>query len=276
MYIGSEGWISSNIKKYRRLGQCDFGIGFSVLCNGMFPKSVCYKCLYWKDDDDMEIWANEIATKYIFQLQNAKIIYKHKKVSKVSCGWNHVLFMSGDSVFSLGNNGFGQCGVSKDKDIISTPYCIESVKSVRDLSCGEHHSLVLDTLGAVYSFGSNDYGQCGVLKRQDDHTPQKMGGIDHAFIIKIECGANHSVLLEEDGNVYSTGWNSHCQLGHGDTTDYHLPEVIGNLSNDDIIIVDISAGIWHTCVLANDGKLYYFGTLCWNGEPWLEIGRAHV
>eukprot|EP00435_Cladocopium_sp_Y103_P070117 s2_g34.t1 len=40
----------------------------------------------------------------------------------------------------------------------------EGPKGVKDIACGERHSLLLDDLGNLYAFGENLAGQCGVLE----------------------------------------------------------------------------------------------------------------
>uniref|UniRef100_A0A2K1ZZA0 Uncharacterized protein n=1 Tax=Populus trichocarpa TaxID=3694 RepID=A0A2K1ZZA0_POPTR len=39
----------------------------------------------------------------------------------------------------------------------------------------------------------------------------------------VSCGARHSAILTEDGQVFSWGWNKHGQLGVGDSMDRNIP-----------------------------------------------------
>ena len=45
-----------------------------------------------------------------------------------------------------------------------------------------------------------------------------LSGINITDIKQIACGANHTVVLRNDGSVWSTGYNEFGQLGSGNTT----------------------------------------------------------
>lgn len=226
----------------------------------------------------MVILCDSVATEYTFKLKNQTRIQTQKQVSMVACGWHHLLFVSNSELYSMGCNGYGQCGILKLRATISTPQLLnwEHTHMVKQLACGEQHSLVLLTDGSVYAMGSNAFGQTGCLEQKEEHVLQKVDGIEHAFISAIACGSRHSVLLEEDGDLYTMGWNGHCQLGHGDIESYKIPEVVGELSNNDMIVCQISAGTWHTCVITLEKTLYIFGTLNWDGNPCISQTERHT
>ncbi len=71
----------------------------------------------------------------------------------------------------------------------------------------------------------------------------------------------HSIVLKNDGTVYTWGRNYFGQLGIGNTTDKNLPVAIttsGALLGKNIIKVD--AGNDYSMVLTSDGTLYSWGT----------------
>ena len=65
----------------------------------------------------------------------------------------------------------------------------------------------------------------------------------------------HSMVLLEDGDVYSFGDGTFGSLGHGDNEDRLLPTKIETLSG----VKAISAGRKHSLVLLEDGDVYSFG-----------------
>ena len=70
--------------------------------------------------------------------------------------------------------------------------------------------------------GRNSFNQLGlgVDSSQDQKEPVILGGdsnedFGNVSVKEIACGAFHSLFLLETGDVYSTGWNYHGQLGQG-------------------------------------------------------------
>lgn len=175
------------------------------------------------------------------------------------------MFIAQSNVYAMGLNTYGQCGIDKSLLVVNEPNKIMLPNNfiIKDIQCGERHSLVLSYDGSVYSFGSNEYGQCGTLNNIDSHIPKEMDYIKHLKIEKISCGALHSVLLDDYGDVYTLGWNGHCQLGTGDSEDRMIADIVENL---DFQVIDIYAGLWCTCVINDMGELWYFGTIYWDGE----------
>jgi len=85
-------------------------------------------------------------------------------------------------------------------------------------------------------------------------------------IIDISCGQYHTVLLFEDGkHIWTLGRNEKGQLGHGDNENINIPTNIprGELGEyglpEDVRIVRVSCGIYHTVLLSEDGHVWTFG-----------------
>ena len=121
------------------------------------------------------------------------------------------------------------------------------------ISSTMNHSLVLNNDGRVYSFGWNQYGQLGhVGTSRDDVTTPTESNISN--ITAISAGKGHSMVLRNDGKVYSFGGNDFGQLGLDNRDNRLVPTQI-NINN----IIAISAGGFHSLVLTEDGKVYSFG-----------------
>ncbi|XP_069130438.1 LOW QUALITY PROTEIN: E3 ubiquitin-protein ligase MYCBP2-like [Argopecten irradians] len=74
---------------------------------------------------------------------------------------------------------------------------------VTQISCGQHHTVVLLQSGEVYAFGSNQYGQLG----QGDLTVRGAPIKVHLPLTatQVATGAHHSVVLLSNGQVYTFG-----------------------------------------------------------------------
>ncbi|KAG7189944.1 hypothetical protein KM043_006105 [Ampulex compressa] len=77
--------------------------------------------------------------------------------------------------------------------------------------------------------------------------------------VDIACGFDHTVMLAENGNVFSMGIGTRGQLGHDDLEDQDDPRLVEALAG--IKVVQISAGGWHSAVVTDQGDLYTWG---WN------------
>jgi alpha-tubulin suppressor-like RCC1 family protein len=63
--------------------------------------------------------------------------------------------------------------------------------------------------------------------------------------------------VTEAGALYTWGYNSHGNLGHGDALDRDRPTLVAALQ--DIRVVGVSVDTKHTLALAADGSVYSFG-----------------
>lgn len=71
--------------------------------------------------------------------------HKHSKVLKLSAGRSHLLVLTTEGIFALGNNSFGQCGrnIVTDENYTMSNYInhIETLhgKKIVDIECGQDH-----------------------------------------------------------------------------------------------------------------------------------------
>jgi hypothetical protein len=77
-------------------------------------------------------------------------------------------------------------------------------------------------------------------------------------IIAISCGRNHSVVLSDNGFVYSWGLNNSGQLGFKDILALNSPKLV-NETNFKIFIEKIKCGPYNSLLLSCDGDIYGFG-----------------
>ncbi|XP_070170523.1 RCC1 domain-containing protein 1 [Polyergus mexicanus] len=84
--------------------------------------------------------------------------------------------------------------------------------------------------------------------------------------VDLACGYDHTILLAENGDVYSMGMGIRGQLGHDELENCDDPKLIEALAG--LKIVQVSAGGWHTAVITDQGDLYTWG---WNSNGELGI-----
>jgi alpha-tubulin suppressor-like RCC1 family protein/subtilisin family serine protease len=72
----------------------------------------------------------------------------------------------------------------------------------------------------------------------------------------LACGLNHSVALDESGNVWVWGDNRYGQLGNGTKTSRASPARLNTIAS----VVEVAAGDSHTIAIKADGKVYTWGS----------------
>jgi alpha-tubulin suppressor-like RCC1 family protein len=82
-------------------------------------------------------------------------------------------------------------------------------------------------------------------------------------IVRISAGGDHSMALDDQGDVWTWGSNQYGQLGDGTKTDSWLPHRLSTVSD----AKDIAAGAMHSVVLRNDGTV-----LVWGGNALHQLG----
>ena len=110
------------------------------------------------------------------------------------------------NLYSIGNNSYGQLGVSNDKRIFeSEPKKVFS--NIIQSATGLTHTLAVTSDNRVLAFGDNKYGQLGINNgASSTSTPTYVNFQETAGtpvnIVQVECGLYHSIALDSDGNVW--------------------------------------------------------------------------
>lgn len=116
----------------------------------------------------------------------------------------------------MGQNKRFECGQESPSKIYEIPTIIPKLNGINIIqaACGRHHSLFLSDKGQVYACGDNSKGQCGAgSTTKAPITSPKLIKYDGPNIIKIDCGADFSVILDVNGNIYAFGLPEYGQLG---------------------------------------------------------------
>lgn len=195
------------------------------------------------------------------------------KMTAISVGGEHSLLLdSQGQIWIFGSNAYHQLGTG-DQELF-LPELLKMINiEIIAISAGGLHSLVLTRAGQVLSFGDNSDGQLGLNDFKRRFSPEAPEIVDDSLtqclIVAISAGYLHSLVLDDQGRVFSFGENEHGQLGLGE--DYSeedavtTPTMIEKISN----IVAILAGTTHSLLLDSRGQVWSFGQ---NGFGELGLG----
>ncbi|KAF5831565.1 regulator of chromosome condensation 1/beta-lactamase-inhibitor protein II [Dunaliella salina] len=122
-----------------------------------------------------------------------------------------------------GRNQNGQLGLGHNSDVLS-PQLVQafSGQEVANVAGGAEHTIAAMASGEVFAWGWGRYGNLGDGCLEDRYVPTKVKGLDGLRITKVACGWRHSVVVSDQGQLYTFGWSKYGQLGHGDA-DLHTP-----------------------------------------------------
>ena len=79
-------------------------------------------------------------------------------------------------------------------------------------------------------------------------------------INSVECGYKHVICKSSLGKVYTWGWGSKGQLGHGNLNSENTPKPLNVSQSIKMKIIQIQAGYRCSLILSEDKKVYWFGT----------------
>jgi len=192
---------------------------------------------------------------------------KNNKIIAISAGvYYSIILDEYGTVYGFGRNVIGQLGFSIDDEIkVPRKIAIAANPKITAVSTYDEHSLILDSDGIVYSFGNNRYGQLGrtLVGRTSDRTPEQIDtdNINSNRIVAISTGLYHSLVLDEQGKVYSFGHNYFGELGQGTTNldPMYIPTKITKGDIEHKTIVAIAASKYYSLVLDVKGTVYSCG-----------------
>jgi alpha-tubulin suppressor-like RCC1 family protein len=142
----------------------------------------------------------------------------------------HTMIITKDPsrIYSWGHNRVGQVGheLYYDKNTkyyIPNPVQIERFNdiSIKKISCGWGHNLILTDNGQIFSYGKNNHGQLGCemthcsinyensYYRTDPYRIKEFIGKE---IKNIYAGGRFSIVIDNENKLYTWGSNSNKQL----------------------------------------------------------------
>lgn len=144
---------------------------------------------------------------------------------------------------------------------VSNEEIIENTEGTAFAAAGNAFTILLMNDGTIKTFGSNYYGELGILENSGTSvlTPVPTAVPNVSNVKAVSAGHSHAILLMKDGTVMSFGNNNYGELGRSENvrtiTPNPIPTKIPGVSG----VKDIATGTRHTLLLMNDGTVKAFG-----------------
>lgn len=232
---------------------CRTSAKISAVCVKFHLKKRFYTSLLYTFGKDFNNGLNY--TKFPVKMQNLP------PIAMVSCGEEHIGIVTEDGdLYTGGNNQYGQTGhrYNTSDQLFERILQIPAVKMV---SCGEEHTAFVTRDGDLYTFGHcyggklgngiADLGSVVIKPRRIENIPP---------VEMVSCGAHHTAIVCENGDLYTFGNSEYGKLGNGIIDHFinvTVPQKVENLPP----IKMVSCCRPHTTVVSREGELYAFGDL---------------
>ncbi|GAM28779.1 hypothetical protein SAMD00019534_119550 [Acytostelium subglobosum LB1] len=156
-------------------------------------------------------------------------------ITGLSAGTGFNVAIKKGVLYAWGLNAAGQCGASSKDETIARPHKIKvpsakgnTKRIFTQVATGMSHAVAVTEEGEVFGWGSSQHGQLGLgmmtdVVTVDTSKPVRIGeSLLAEYVIKVACGAFHTLVLTSTGYLYSWGLNDYGQTG---------PEGVGGITS---------------------------------------------
>ncbi|WP_416517769.1 InlB B-repeat-containing protein [Bifidobacterium asteroides] len=183
---------------------------------------------------------------------------------QVSAGYDHSLALDSDgNLYSWGSSSYGQLGRGANTTPITKPGKVDppaaGVRYTQVIAKGMH-CLALDSTGALYSWGYNNYNQLGRYTGSSGFNARgKVNVPTKTRLTQISAGDWNGFALDDQGILYTWGNNSHAQLArpYWGSTDSKPTKIDPPAKN--VNYTQVIGGGNHAVAIGSDGNLYSWG-----------------
>ena len=196
-----------------------------------------------------------------------------EKIIKVSLeNYQSAALTSSGRVFMWGYNIHNELGDGTDEHRyspidITDGFSLDESEIIKDISLGHYHSGAITSMGRIFMWGYNAYGQIGDETLIDKSYPLDVTSYfnlaQDEIMNSVALGAYHSLATSSFGRVFTWGRNFSGQLGSGtfDYDEHALPIDITSSINLNLFdkIISGSLGNLNTSVISSTGRIFSWG-----------------
>ena len=166
-------------------------------------------------------------------------------------------------LYACGRNDRGQLGLgttNASQPFFSAVPRPTNMQRWVGVAAGAAHALGLTDTGELHAWGDNRLGQLGLgYTNAHESGPARVPNPPGASAWQdLRAGANHSLALTPEGQLYAWGANGQGQLGLGHTNDLSSPTLVPSPEGPGGW-ASIAAAAYHSAGIASSGELYVWG-----------------
>ena len=185
------------------------------------------------------------------------------KVATVCCGWEFTIALTESAtMLGWGENDKGQLGFQTSGPVRRpTAIDLEGAREVDEefevasVACGSNHASCIDSDGRLFTWGDNEFGQCGQGHWDPIATPRQVGGaIVGLKVHRVAAGQHTVAIVGPKKSLYSWGAGTRGQLGHGTEIDRNSPKQIASLGN--LKFDQVYCGEYHSLAVTTESLVY--------------------
>ncbi|KAK9129577.1 hypothetical protein Sjap_010064 [Stephania japonica] len=210
------------------------------------------------------------------------------KIVKAGAGRGHTVVVTEDgNSLSFGWNKHGQLGSGSTKNEFELSPVRCQVSGVTTAVCGADFTVWLSPVegSSILTAGLPQYGQLGHgtdneyntkdssvrLAYEPQPRPKAIASLAGKTIVKVACGANHTVAVDSNGFVCTWGFGGYGRLGHREQKDEWAPRLVEVFQRHNVLPPEavVSAGSANSACTAGGGQLYMWGKIKSTGDDWM-------
>lgn len=120
-------------------------------------------------------------------------------------------------------------------------------------------------MNSIYSWGSNQFHKVSPVTDPSIFSPTINLELENLAPSKVAAGDNHTLVLNEYGDIYSFGRGIQGELGHMERGNLSRPKLVEGFQNE--VIVDIACGSVTSYAVTASGAVYQWGLVHAHSNP---------
>lgn len=192
-------------------------------------------------------------------------------IASVHLGWSHTAAITSfGRVFTWGYNRRDQLGSGNFFDVVNIPeeitdnFNLLPNEVIVDISLGAMHSGAISSLGRIFTWGYNYYGQLGNGTNTGRMFPDDITSYfnlsEGETIMHLSLGSDHSSTVTTNGRLFTWGRNYYGGVGDGTMTDRLLPtDITARLNLEEgekVIFSDLSS--YHNAAITSNHRVFFW------------------